>query len=105
LHLALRVDCPDPTGNDFNLWFSKLSLNRVQLPVDVADAHIIQIHQSQLANAGSDERLDRPGANAPDPDHAHMSSSERPKSIDSEQAPDAAESGFGLIRFVCEAAL
>jgi len=48
---AIGIDCFDSGGKDFDLWFAQFSVQRMKLAIDIADAKVIEIHQSQLSHA------------------------------------------------------
>ena len=60
---------PNPFRHDFHLGPSHRGIQRMQLPVDVADAHVVEINQSQPTYARTGERFHHPRAHAAKADH------------------------------------
>ncbi len=69
-HLAIRVDGTDALGHHLRLEATDRALHGVDLAVGVGDADVVHVDQGDLVDAGTGQRLCRPGADAADPDHA-----------------------------------
>jgi hypothetical protein len=66
----------------------------VQLTIDVADAHVIEIHQRKLADPRASQGLGRPGTDSPEPDYCHMRLPQSFQALAAEQSADPAETSF-----------
>src|ERR1035441_2967858 len=66
MHIAVGINGSQAARQDLDLGLAELAVQRMELAVDVADANVIQIDESQLANAGHCQGFDLPGANPDD---------------------------------------
>ena len=68
-HPSLWGNGPNPFRHDFHLGPSHRGIQRMQLPVDVADAHVVEINQGESTYPRTGERFYHPGAHAANADH------------------------------------
>ena len=66
---CLRGNRPNSFRHDLHLGPSHRRIQRMQLPVDVADAHVVEIDQGQPTYARTGERFHHPRAHAAKADH------------------------------------
>ena len=69
---AGRVDQPDALGHCLDLGQAETAVQRVDLPVDVGFAHVVEVDQRQLADSGAGQGFHGPAAHAANADHADM---------------------------------
>ncbi|MNI64461.1 hypothetical protein D3C73_1199050 [compost metagenome] len=78
-HLAVGVDGADALGHDFCLEAADRALHGVDLTIGVGDADVIHVDQGDLVDAGTGQRLGRPGANPAYSHHADLGLAEGAK--------------------------
>jgi len=89
---AVRVYGENPAGKHFDFGSAQFAIEGVDLAIDVADANIVHIDESQLADARAGERLYRPGANSAETYDADVCTAQSSQAGASEQPGDSAES-------------
>lgn len=89
--VALGINVADTLGHDFDFGPAYVCIQRMQLPIDIADTDFIKIDQCQLAKAGARERLDRPRSNAADTDDANVCGPQTLEGAGSKEPADATE--------------
>ena len=94
MHHTIGINGPHAPRHDFHLGLAQLAIQRVKLPVDVADADVIQINQRQRPDARPGQRLDRPRAHPAQADHANMRAPDTVKPLRPIQAANASRSAF-----------
>src|ERR1035441_6547504 len=97
MHNAVGINGSPAERQDLDIRLAELAVQRMELAVDVADANVIQIDESQLANAGPRQGFDRPGANPAEANNAYMGAPTPLKPFLSEQAANAAEAPFIVV--------
>ena len=89
---TVRVYGENPAGKHFDFGSAQLAIEGVDLAIDVADANIVHIDESQLADARAGERLYRPGANSAETYDADVGIAQSSQAGASEEPGDSAES-------------
>src|SRR4051794_1632067 len=97
MDLAARVDGPHTPLQHLNFGMTELPIQGVQLTVDVADADVVQVNQSQSTDPRARERFDGPRTHAAHAHHAHMGLAHVLQTGASKQAPDATKAGLKLL--------
>ncbi|MNI56501.1 hypothetical protein D3C73_1115090 [compost metagenome] len=89
MHRAIRVDPAQAFGHDFNLGFTHGAVQRVQLPVGVADTDVIEIEQRNLADTTTGHGFRRPGTDATDANNRHMGRTQALQTVNAVQTRNA----------------
>ncbi len=96
-HLAFGMDGLHPFSHGLGFLTTNLTLHRMQLTIDVGFTDFIHVHQSQLADTGAREGLNRPRTDSTYPHDSDMSSMKFPQTGLTIQAGNAAKArAWGL---------
>ena len=100
------MDEADALGEHVDFRTTDLAVERRELAVHVRDAHIVEIDQSESADAAAGECFDRPRADATDADDADVRAAQALESARAVEPGDAAETLreiflHALLREVC----
>lgn len=96
--VAGGVDGAGAFGHGLGFLASDLAVHGVELAVDVGDADFIEIHESEVSDAGSGKRLHGPGSHAADADDGDSCSEEafqRRLAVEPGDAAKTMEDGIG----------
>ncbi|MNH23980.1 hypothetical protein D3C79_838930 [compost metagenome] len=91
-HFAVRIDGANALGHHLGLEATNSPLHGVDLAIGVGDADIIHVDQGDLVDAGTGQRLRRPGADPAYPHHADfrlVEGTERALTIKTGNAPES----------------
>jgi hypothetical protein len=100
MDLAVWIDRPHPPLQYLHLRLAQLAVQGVELPIDVADANVIQIDQRQATNAGTSQRLDGPRTNSAQANDTDMGLAYSPQASRAEQTPNTTKSSLELLLLV-----
>src|SRR4051794_4714965 len=91
---AIRIDRADPPRHHVNFRLAQLPVERVELPIDITNADIIEVNEGQLSYARPRQRSKGPGTAPAKPNHRHMRTAKPFEALRTVQPGKATESRF-----------